>query len=67
MDVKDFNPRELQVRAVDDRIVVEGSYQKVHAIFILIQIEVHSRPCKPYSPQRLLEGKLQYFVEMKRR
>nr|XP_053650309.1 probable basic-leucine zipper transcription factor N [Cherax quadricarinatus] len=29
MDVKDFNPRELQVRAVDDRIVVEGSYQKV--------------------------------------
>ncbi|XP_063850222.1 mucin-2-like isoform X2 [Scylla paramamosain] len=28
MDVKDFNPRELQVRAVDDRIVVEGSYQK---------------------------------------
>ncbi|XP_068207113.1 putative uncharacterized protein DDB_G0294196 isoform X2 [Palaemon carinicauda] len=29
MDVKDFNPRELQVRAVDDRIVVEGAYQKV--------------------------------------
>ncbi|KAK8731730.1 hypothetical protein OTU49_007446, partial [Cherax quadricarinatus] len=29
MDVKDFNPGELQVRAVDDRIVVEGSYQKV--------------------------------------
>lgn len=29
MDVKDFNPRELQVRAVDDRIVVEGGYQKV--------------------------------------
>ncbi|XP_042238503.1 AT-rich interactive domain-containing protein 1A-like isoform X1 [Homarus americanus] len=29
MDVKDFNPRELQVRAVDERIVVEGSYQKV--------------------------------------
>lgn len=29
MDVKNFNPRDLQVRAVDDRIVVEGAYQKV--------------------------------------
>ena len=30
MDVKDFNPRNLQVRAVEDnRIVVEGKYQQV--------------------------------------
>lgn len=35
MDVKDFNPRELQVRAVDDRIVVEGSYQKVSDFQVL--------------------------------
>ncbi|XP_066950984.1 protein lethal(2)essential for life-like isoform X1 [Macrobrachium rosenbergii] len=28
MDVKDFNPNELQVRVVDDRVVVEGKYEK---------------------------------------
>ncbi|XP_068207108.1 protein lethal(2)essential for life-like [Palaemon carinicauda] len=28
MDVKDFNPNDLQVRVVDDRVVVEGKYEK---------------------------------------
>lgn len=28
MDVKDFNPTDLQVRVVDDRVVVEGKYEK---------------------------------------
>jgi len=28
MDVKDFNPADLQVRVVDDRVVVEGKYEK---------------------------------------
>lgn len=29
MDVKDFSPNDLQVRVVDDRVVVEGKYFKV--------------------------------------
>ena len=29
MDVRDFNPKELQVKAVDNRVIVEGSYEKV--------------------------------------
>ncbi|KAK8722611.1 hypothetical protein OTU49_012128 [Cherax quadricarinatus] len=29
MDVKDFSPNDLQVRVVDDRVVVEGKYCKV--------------------------------------
>lgn len=28
MDVKDFSPSDLQVRVVDDRVVVEGKYEK---------------------------------------
>ncbi|XP_063611136.1 protein lethal(2)essential for life-like isoform X1 [Penaeus indicus] len=28
MDVKDFNPSDLQVKVVDDRVVVEGKYEK---------------------------------------
>lgn len=31
MDVKDFSPNDLQVRVVDDRVVVEGKYEKVSA------------------------------------
>jgi len=31
MDVKDFNPADLQVRVVDDRVVVEGKYEKKSA------------------------------------
>jgi len=28
MDVKDFNPNQLQVKVVEDRVVVEGKYEK---------------------------------------
>lgn len=28
MDVKDFNPNDLQVKVVEDRVVVEGKYEK---------------------------------------
>jgi len=28
MDVKDFTPKDLQVKVVDDRVVVEGKYEK---------------------------------------
>ena len=37
MDVKDFNPNDLQVKVVDDRVVVEGKYEKVRLCFIIIQ------------------------------
>ena len=29
IDVKDFNPRDLQVKVVDERIVLEGRYDVV--------------------------------------
>ena len=29
MDVKDFNPNDLQVKVVENRVVVEGKYEKV--------------------------------------
>jgi len=31
MDVKDFNPNQLQVKVVEDRVVVEGKYEKKSA------------------------------------
>ena len=48
MDVKDFNPNDLQVKVVEDRVVVEGKYEKVSFKAIEADSKGWKYPIIPY-------------------